>query len=93
MMNLSQMTREQLEAMVTNMTKQAQTKLTLKVSKKGAVSMYGMGRWPVTLYPAQWDKVLNEADAIREFCKVNEALLSSGKDDPRFANVADDATN
>lgn len=87
--NLSAMTREQLEAMVTRFQAQAQRKLTLKVSAKGAVSLYGMGRFPVTLYAAQWDKVLSEAEAIREFIKTHEAVLSSGKDDPRFANAVE----
>lgn len=86
-MNLSAMSREALEAMIAKMQTQAQRKLTLKVSAKGAVSLYGMGRFPVTLYAAQWDKVLAEGDAIREFIKTNEALLSSGKDDPKFTHA------
>lgn len=50
--------------------------LTLKVSEKGAVSLYGMGRFPVTLYGTQWERLLNEADAIRAFLKANASLLS-----------------
>lgn len=50
--------------------------LTLKVSEKGAVSLYGMGRFPVTLYGSQWERLLNEADAIRAFLATNAALLS-----------------
>lgn len=50
--------------------------LTLKVSEKGAVSLYGMGRFPVTLYGSQWERLLNEADAIRAFLVANVALLS-----------------
>jgi hypothetical protein len=41
--------------------------LTLKVSEKGAVSLYGMGRFPVTLYAEQWNKVLEHGDKIRAF--------------------------
>lgn len=48
----------------------------LKVSAKGAVSLYGLGRWPVTLYAAQWETVLDMAEDIREFIADNEAKLS-----------------
>ena len=51
-------------------------KLTLKVSEKGAVSCYGLGRFPVTLYAGQWDRLLSEADQISTFIKANASLLS-----------------
>ena len=51
--------------------------LTLKVSAKGAVSLYGMGRWPVTLYKTQWEKVLDMADDIRQFLKDNDSQLAT----------------
>lgn len=89
MMNLSAMTREQLEAMVSKMQTQAQRKLTLKVSAKGAVSLYGMGRFPITLYSTQWAKVLDEAEAIRSFIEANANILSQGKDDERFAKATE----
>ena len=47
----------------------------LKVSEKGAVSVYGMGRFPVTLYQEQWLKLLGMADEIRAFIAANEAQL------------------
>lgn len=47
----------------------------LKVSEKGALSVYGLGRFPVTLYREQWEKLLGQADAIREFIKANDATL------------------
>lgn len=50
--------------------------LSLKVSEKGAVSLYGMGRFPVTLYGTQWERLLDNADAIRDFLKTNASLLS-----------------
>lgn len=50
--------------------------LTLKVSDKGAVSLYGMGRFPTTLYGQQWEKVLNHADTIRAFLKDNQSKLA-----------------
>lgn len=47
----------------------------LKVSEKGALSVYGMGRFPVTLYQEQWLKLLDHADEIRAFIKDNEGKL------------------
>jgi hypothetical protein len=41
--------------------------LTIRVSEKGGVSVYGLGRFPVTLYKEQWDKLLNMADDIKAF--------------------------
>lgn len=49
--------------------------VSLKVSEKGAVSLYGLGRFPVTLYKEQWEKVLEMADDIRKFIKDNDPLL------------------
>jgi hypothetical protein len=51
--------------------------LSLKVSEKGALSVYGLGRFPVTLYKEQWQKLLGMADEIREFLKENDAQLKS----------------
>jgi hypothetical protein len=47
--------------------------VTLKVSEKGGVSVYGLGRFPVTLYKAQWEKLLGMADDIRAFIVEHEA--------------------
>jgi hypothetical protein len=49
----------------------------MKVSEKGAVSIYGMGRFPVTLYKEQWLKLLNRAEEIRAFIAENEARLKA----------------
>jgi hypothetical protein len=49
----------------------------LKVSEKGAVSVYGLGRFPVTLYKEQWAKLLDMSDDIREFIRENEARLKT----------------
>ncbi len=51
--------------------------LSLKVSEKGAVSVYGLGRFPVTLYKEQWGKLLDMADDIRTFIKENEPQLKT----------------
>ena len=49
----------------------------LKVSEKGALSVYGLGRFPVTLYKEQWQKLLEMTDEIRAFLKENDARLKS----------------
>jgi hypothetical protein len=49
----------------------------MKVSEKGAVSIYGMGRFPVTLYKEQWLKLLDMSDEIRAFIAENEAKLKA----------------
>jgi hypothetical protein len=49
----------------------------LKVSEKGGVSVYGLGRFPVTLYKEQWAKLLAMSDEIREFIKEHDAELKT----------------
>jgi hypothetical protein len=51
--------------------------ITLKVSEKGCVSVFGMGRFPVTLYKEQWIKLLNMADEIRAFIRDHESELKA----------------
>jgi hypothetical protein len=51
--------------------------VSFKVSEKGGVSVYGLGRFPVTLYKEQWAKLLDLADDIRAFIKAHEAELKS----------------
>ena len=53
----------------------------LKISEKGGVSLYGLGRFPVTLYKEQWAKVLDMADEIRAFIKENEEKLKTKSDE------------
>lgn len=51
--------------------------LSLKVSEKGALSVYGLGRFPVTLYKEQWTKLLGMTDEIRAFMHANDAALKA----------------
>ena len=51
--------------------------ITMKVSEKGAVSVYGMGRFPVTLYKEQWLKLLDMSDDLRTFIAANDAQLKT----------------
>jgi hypothetical protein len=57
--------------------KGAATGITMKVSEKGAVSIYGMGRFPVTLYKEQWLKLLDMSDDIRKFIAANDGKLKT----------------
>jgi hypothetical protein len=51
--------------------------LSLKVSEKGALSVYGLGRFPVTLYKEQWNKLLDMSEDIRAFIKANDSALKT----------------
>ena len=51
--------------------------VSLKVSEKGGVSVYGLGRFPITLYKEQWAKLLDMSEQIREFIAENESKLKT----------------
>ena len=53
----------------------ARGQLSMRVSEKGALSVYGLGRFPVTLYREQWEKLLGMSDEIRRFIQENDAQL------------------
>ncbi len=76
------MTEEEMKAEIDRLKAQNETLLksssgqfSLKVSQKGGVSVYGLGRFPVTLYKEQWDKLLAMADSIKAFIAENDQLL------------------
>jgi hypothetical protein len=56
---------------------QRTNRVALKVSEKGGVSVYGLGRFPVTLYKEQWTKLLEMADEIRAFIREHDAELKA----------------
>jgi hypothetical protein len=66
---------ERLRAENESLKKPARGQLSLRVSEKGALSVYGMGRFPVTLYREQWEKLLGMSDQIQQFIKDNDHLL------------------
>ena len=68
--------------------KKAQTKLTCKVSEKGCISVYGLGRWPVSLYASQWDRLIDFNQNITEFAQDNEAELTKRADASKAAKAA-----
>ena len=53
----------------------ARGQMSMKVSEKGALSVYGLGRFPVTLYREQWEKLLGLADDIRTFIQTHDSEL------------------
>lgn len=57
--------------------KGAKGTLSMKVSEKGALSVYGMGRFPVTLYKEQWIKLLGISDEIKKFIQENDHQLKT----------------
>ena len=67
---------ERLRAEVERLKKPVQRgQISMKVSEKGALSLYGLGRFPVTLYREQWDKLLGVGDQIREFIQEHDSEL------------------
>jgi hypothetical protein len=54
--------------------------VSLKVSEKGGLSVYGLGRFPVTLYKEQWTRLLDMAEDIRTFIKENDSKLKAKGD-------------
>ena len=51
--------------------------ISMKVSEKGGLSVYGLGRFPITLYKEQWSALLDMADEIRDFLRKHDAQLKS----------------
>lgn len=68
---------ERLRAENSALKKTSSRGLSLRVSEKGGLSVYGLGRFPVTLYKEQWIKLLDMAEDIRAFLKANEATLKT----------------
>ena len=66
----------QLEAENAKLKQAQQARISLKVSEKGAVSLYGLGRFPLTCYASQWLRVLDMADQIRAFIEANKDKLA-----------------
>lgn len=78
MQNLATMSQAELIALVTAMQAQPARKLSMKVTEKGGLSIYGLGRFPVTLYRSQWDRLLDASTVteIKAFIDINATLLA-----------------
>jgi hypothetical protein len=76
---MAEPTYEELKARLAELEKQTATRrsgtLEFRVSEKGGVSVYGLGRFPVTLYYEQWTRLLDTADKLREFLQENKDKL------------------
>jgi hypothetical protein len=76
---MSEPSREELLAQIEELKKQAGTRkkgsLEFRVGEKGGVSVYGLGRFPVTLYYEQWIRLLDIAGELREFLETNKSKL------------------
>ena len=76
---MTEPTKEELLARIAELEKQAGGKrsgrMEFKVSEKGGVSVYGLGRFPVTLYYEQWTRLLESVDALRSFLEENKSRL------------------
>jgi hypothetical protein len=68
---------ERLKAENAALKNQSSRRVFLKVSEKGGASLYGLGRFPITLYQEQWLKILDMADEIRTFLHENKASLKT----------------
>jgi hypothetical protein len=76
---MAEPTKEELMARIAELEKQVEAKksgkLQFKVSEKGGVSVYGLGRFPVTLYFDQWTRLLNAGEDLRAFLEANKSSL------------------
>ena len=76
---MAELTKEELMARIAELEKQQGTRkrgsLEFRVGEKGGVSVYGLGRFPVTLYYEQWVRLLDAADSLREFLEENKSRL------------------
>jgi hypothetical protein len=76
---MAEPTYEELKARLAELEKQGTTRRTgtldFRVSEKGGVSVYGLGRFPVTLYYEQWIRLLDVSDKLREFLQENKEKL------------------
>jgi hypothetical protein len=68
---------ERLRAENEALKKPARGQMSLKVSEKGDLSVYGLGRFPVTLYKEQWVRLLAMSDEIRNFIRENDSALKT----------------
>jgi hypothetical protein len=66
---------ERLRAENEALKKPSRGQMSLRVSEKGALSVYGLGRFPVTLYREQWEKLLGMGDEIKSFIQTHDTEL------------------
>lgn len=76
---MAELTKEELMARIAELEKQSGSRkrgsLEFRVGAKGGVSVYGLGRFPVTLYYEQWVRLLDAAETLRSFLEENKGSL------------------
>lgn len=95
MADMTGMTAEQMLARIAELEKQVARKAPsqgIKVSEKGAVSFYGVGRFPVTLYKSQWEILFANVDNLKAFIAENDSKLSQGKKEPQSVTTTTTAS-
>jgi hypothetical protein len=68
---------ERLRAENDRLKSKASKEISFKVGEKGGMSLYGLGRFPVTLYKEQWERLLDASPQIREFLRDNDSRLKA----------------
>lgn len=79
--------KEQREIMIQHLTAPSDMPVSFKVSEKGALSLYGLGRFPVTLYGSQWVKLLAAVDQIKATLEANKDKLKNKETEANTANA------
>lgn len=74
---LDGLSQAELIAMIHAMKAKPASRVSLKVTEKGGVSLYGLGRFPVTLYASQWDRLISEIETIKAFIDTNRDKLAT----------------
>lgn len=77
--NLASLSKDQLLALIASLQAAPARKMSIKVSEKGAISVYGFGRFPFTFYKSQFDALFTDENiaALRAFRTANDALLAT----------------
>ena len=75
-MNVQEMSREQLEALVQQQVQESKKRIVVKVSQKGCVQINGIRRFPITFYKNEWEQIFAMKDEILQFIEENDHLLA-----------------
>jgi hypothetical protein len=75
-MNVQEMSREQLEAIVQQQVQESKKRIVVKVSQKGCVQINGIRRFPITFYKNEWEQIFAMKDEILQFIGENDHLLA-----------------
>ena len=79
MENVATMTREEMEAEIIKLREEKKKSIKFKVSDKGALSVYGLQRFPVTLYVNQWETLLGARSELEKFISDNRSKLKNNR--------------